>query len=182
MTEWYRQIYPHLYYFFYTSHFTVQILLALLVYGVWCAVAAVCDRRFPRGWRRVCACLVPVALMVIYVFTLYDRPTGEFDNRFIPLQSLILFWGDMQVFREMFLNTMLFVPLGGALTFALPAEQRRLWIVVAVAFALSLTVEILQAALSIGFFETDDVLLNTLGGLLGGLSYRIAAWKRKKKA
>ena len=37
---------------------------------------------------------------------------------------------------------------------------------------LSLTIETLQFVLSTGCSETEDILLNTLGGVLGWLAYR----------
>lgn len=50
------------------------------------------------------------------------------------------------------------------------------------AFGLSLCLECLQVVLSMGTFDVDDLLLNTLGGLLGCAAYRLVAKGRKSRA
>ena len=49
---------------------------------------------------------------------------------------------------------------------------------------LSLLVELLQLVFKVGSFDVDDLLLNTIGGLLGYLVYKglIDLWKRYEKA
>ena len=47
----------------------------------------------------------------------------------------------------------------------------------------SLLVELLQLVFKVGSFDVDDLLLNTIGGLLGYLVYKglIDLWKRYEK-
>ena len=54
----------------------------------------------------------------------------------------------------------------------------------AIQFELSLLVELLQLVFKVGSFDVDDLLLNTIGGLLGYLVYKglIDLWKRYEKA
>ena len=41
-------------------------------------------------------------------------------------------------------------------------------------FELSLLVEVLQLVTKVGSFDVDDLLLNTVGGILGFLIYKLA--------
>lgn len=47
-------------------------------------------------------------------------------------------------------------------------------------FDLSLFIELLQLASKVGSFDVDDLILNTIGGLLGYCIFR-AAWKYRKR-
>ncbi len=69
-------------------------------------------------------------------------------------------------------NVAAFGPFG----FFLPIISRRSkkwWMTVLLSAGFSLCIEITQLVFRVGSFDVDDILLNTLGGLLGYLSYRI---------
>lgn len=68
-------------------------------------------------------------------------------------------------------NIVLFMPLGAYLPFF--SRERRIWLPLLWVMGASICVEVLQGVLSIGASDIDDVLLNTLGGLIGILSYRV---------
>lgn len=77
-------------------------------------------------------------------------------------------------------NVAVFVPLG----FALPVLFERIHSfgqVLILSFATSLLAETMQLVLRVGCFDVDDLLLNTVGGCIGYLGYRILRryfWKR----
>ena len=52
--------------------------------------------------------------------------------------------------------------------------------VVLLSLELSLTVEILQLVAKVGSFDVDDLLLNTLGGLVGYVCFVVAVSIRRK--
>ena len=90
---------------------------------------------------------------------------------------LDLFWSYRLFFispvmrLQIFNNILLFVPLGAMLN--------RLWLrgyVVLIPVLLSLIIETLQLVLGRGLFETDDIISNSLGGLIGVL----VCWEIKK--
>ncbi len=67
-------------------------------------------------------------------------------------------------------NVIGFVPLG----FLLPIIRRKKtfsFLCVIFVFLFSLAIEVLQLVFRIGVFDVDDLLLNTLGGLIGYLIY-----------
>lgn len=67
-------------------------------------------------------------------------------------------------------NVAAFVPFGVFLPI-FSARSRKLWRTVYYSFELSLLVEVLQLVFRVGSFDVDDLLLNTVGGMLGFLVY-----------
>lgn len=76
-------------------------------------------------------------------------------------------------------NVAAFMPFG----FLVPKlRQRRtnLFFMTLFSFELSLCVELLQLVFKLGCFDVDDLLLNTVGGILGYLLYYIIHKRRKR--
>lgn len=77
-------------------------------------------------------------------------------------------------------NVVAFGPFG----FFLPIVSRRSkkwWMTVSLSIGFSLCIEITQLVFRVGSFDVDDILLNTLGGLLGYLSYRTVQYFRIRR-
>lgn len=68
-------------------------------------------------------------------------------------------------------NVILFIPMGMYLQIF--KKNKKLLNSVALVGAISLAVEITQYILGIGHSDIDDFILNTIGGLIGALLYRI---------
>ena len=73
---------------------------------------------------------------------------------------------------EIFSNIAVFVPFGFFLGEWLASSNRtgswrRVGLVTLAAFGLSLCIECLQLVLHVGFFEVTDLVMNTVGGVLG---------------
>ncbi len=69
-------------------------------------------------------------------------------------------------------NVLAFTPFG----FALPIisiRNRKLINITLLSLEFSLTIEIIQLILKVGIFDVDDLFLNTLGGIIGGLCFLI---------
>ena len=87
------------------------------------------------------------------------------------------------------LNVLLFVPFGLSLPFVVTpgkAGERRgkVWcfiVTIAIAVVLSVAIEAVQYRFALGRCETDDVLANTLGALLGACAYLLQFPKTKKQ-
>ncbi len=67
-------------------------------------------------------------------------------------------------------NILLFMPLGFALPLRFQLQAH--WKVILYGFSLSLVVELIQLATAVRSFDVDDILLNTLGTVLGFILYR----------
>ena len=63
-------------------------------------------------------------------------------------------------------NLVGFIPLGILLP-VLFVGSRRAWKITGISFLVSLLFELTQLATALGSFDVDDLLLNTIGGLLG---------------
>lgn len=111
-------------------------------------------------------------LFLIYVFFLHpDRTGGAFYN-FIPFKTIteyIIMYDKMNFdtwFLNLFGNIILFIPFG----FLLPILSKKFKNIFKIVYILpiaSLIIEILEYTLEIGSFDVDDILLNTIGGLIG---------------
>ena len=125
---------------------------------------------FLRGRvRRATAWLIVAAsLAMIAVCTLLGRTQGGGELMLTPLITYQLAKEEPEFYRTMLMNVCLFLPLGLALPYVLPARvKHRFWVSVLIGAALSVSIELCQLVLQIGRCETDDVLMNTLGTAMG---------------
>ena len=90
-------------------------------------------------------------------------------HRFIAHRAVL---GAKAVWLNLAGNVAAFIPFG---LFIIPVSGRRIsfWAAVLLTFDVSLCVEIIQLVAKVGSFDVDDLLLNTLGGLLGALLYKL---------
>lgn len=126
--------------------------------------------------RRILACVTALlGLILILIYTVIGRGTA--DVRVLLLTPFITFERaktNVELYRAMYMNMFLFLPLGLSLPFALPEKWKcRALIAAAAGFLLSVGVEMTQYVFKIGNCETDDVLMNTLGMLIGISSFGI---------
>lgn len=75
-------------------------------------------------------------------------------------------------------NIFIFVPFGFFM--ALASKKRSLIVTTFFSCMLSLTVEIFQLISRVGSFDVDDLLLNTIGGILGYVVYIIMEKVRRR--
>ncbi len=76
--------------------------------------------------------------------------------------------GDPRKAREVFLNILLFLPLGYLLPFV-SKKLRNPFFITLIGFLCSLATECAQFYTRLGTFQVDDLVCNTLGTLIGGL-------------
>jgi len=118
----------------------------------------------------------------------YGRETG-YDTSHVNLElfkEIKRFWMYRSLLTpEAFItnlvgNVFAFCPFG----FLLPVmtEKKRGFIkVVAGSFLFSLIIESCQYIFKVGVFDVDDLLLNTIGGLIGYMIYKIAVTIYRRK-
>lgn len=112
-----------------------------------------------------------VILQLVIGFRLISIALGQrvFDT--VPQIDLTPFWsyakfGQADIRWQVYMNVFLFVPFGFMLPWCMERLQR-LWKVVLIAAVFSALTEVAQYFFRIGLCETDDVIHNTLGAVIG---------------
>ncbi len=132
--------------------------------------------------------LLYIAALVYFLFfsERYGRTDdGNFRYNLVPLQEIVRFikyrsiMGTETVVLNLAGNVAGFMPFGFLLPL-LSAKERRLIMVLLLTFELSLVVEVIQLFTGVGSFDVDDLILNTLGGVLGYGCYCIFAALHRK--
>ncbi|MDD3137981.1 MAG: VanZ family protein [Lachnospiraceae bacterium] len=117
---------------------------------------------------------------------------GDYHYNLIPLKEIKRFWeyrnelGIFAVIANLVGNVMIFVPFGFFLPMA--SRYRSFFSTLFYSFSVSLCVEVFQLLTKVGSFDVDDMLLNTLGGVIGYILFSICnairrsyVSKRKRK-
>ena len=117
---------------------------------------------------------------------LYGR-TGQMDTYRYNLElfkEIKRFWnyrvqvGFFAMFTNLFGNVVIFVPFGFFMPMA--SKYRSFFSTLFYSFGLSLCVETFQLLTKVGSFDVDDLLLNTLGGVVGYMIFVICARIRRQ--
>lgn len=125
-------------------------------------------------------------MFVIYIFFLlyflifsdcYGRigKMEDYHYNIILFKEIRRFWeyreelGIFAVFTNLVGNILIFLPFGFFTSLA--SSIRRIWRSIYLSMGLSLCVETFQFITKVGSFDVDDVVLNTIGGLLGGIVF-----------
>jgi len=90
-------------------------------------------------------------------------------RRFIKYREVI---GLESFIVNIFGNIFAFAPFGFILPI-LSKDNRKFWHVALLSFEFSLTVELLQLLFKVGIFDVDDIIMNTVGGMIGYLCFFI---------
>lgn len=165
---------------FYRQPMYLVYIETAAMYLSWLAVMLILRGR-ARRYTAVAGVVAAVALIVLYTIAgrkVYDVRVAEI----VPFITFVYAKNNSEFYRTMYMNILLFMPLGMALPFALPDRiRRRALITAAVGFTLSACVETIQFAAAIGRFEIDDIIMNTLGTLAGVTVYLIFRGVQKHK-
>lgn len=123
-----------------------------------------------------CLFMVYLILLIYFLFFSeeYGRGTAEmiYHYNIHPFREITRFltYRDILGFRAVFLNlagnVIGFMPFGALLP-VMAKSARRGWRVTLLGFEVSALIEISQLIFQVGCFDVDDIILNTLGGLLG---------------
>ncbi|RDU35864.1 VanZ family protein [Neobacillus piezotolerans] len=118
-------------------------------------------------------------LVYLLFFSAYRNGIkGIVDFNLIPLHTILRYfssWEGFSLTDEFFGNILAFLPFGFfmPLLFGKLATRAR---IAACSFLLSLCVETVQFSFRVGAFDVDDLILNTVGGMIG---YGIFALSKK---
>ena len=133
---------------------------------------------FLEGKART-AFLILYALFILYMTMAY-RETGDSRSRLELFWSYRQYWTNGELRLEILNNIFLFIPFGTALQPLWRCSPGRAILRTGlVCLLFSVGIETVQLAARIGLFEFDDMVSNTLGGLIGALLCYV--WKTEKK-
>lgn len=102
-----------------------------------------------------------------------------------PFKEILRFWnnrktlGTLAVVLNLAGNVVAFMPFGAILP-VINRHTRGFFHIGLLSLELSFIMECLQLIFRVGSFDVDDLILNTLGGVLGFLAFRICDSIRRK--
>lgn len=147
----------------------------------------------------ICVCFFPFPYQDELLETMIADGEG-LANNFIPFHSIISIFSDAITYHafdalcyQFFGNILLFMPLGFSLSYYFSEDKKFIRMLCSV-IAVTLFVEIWQCLFNIALqvnyrcVDVDDIILNTIGGILGfcaasfGISTLKSFWKRINRA
>ena len=170
--------------------------MAVFISVIWCLVRMVCAVKTKRAnWTReiqlllVYVCIVVVARFTFFPFSkvneeiqplVYESSKAfPFRINWIPFVNLFDYPEMRDILINVIGNTAMFIPLG----IIWPSVYKGLdthWKVISAGIGVSLCIEILQLPFYDRVSDVDDLLLNSLGFIIGYLLYLLAKQVRKK--
>lgn len=121
-------------------------------------------------------------IFIIYVVCLFEVVTLQDNNyglsNFIPFKEMLRYeLGSRLFIKNIVGNILLFLPYGYFSSDYLKSKKMKVPVILT--FVVSITIELVQ--INIGrTFDIDDIILNTIGGIIGYLLYRLIEKIRNK--
>ena len=132
-------------------------------------------------WRRINAIVLVAECLLVVGLTLLGRGDKGREFSLVPFYSFQLAHEYADVYIQMVLNVMMFLPFGMAAPFVFSGFTKHpLWLTAVCAVTLSVLVEVLQYRLASGYADIDDVIFNTFGTLVGFLAYGVCRQLQKR--
>lgn len=125
---------------------------------------------------------VPVLRGIMDEWELSNAKAGVSTANLILFKTIrmyIRYYDRLNGFDNLFGNVLAFMPLGFLIPVSFPGIDRW-WMIVLHSFWLSLCIELFQLVSHFGAFDVDDILLNTLGGLLGFFAFLMIRFVYRK--
>lgn len=122
-----------------------------------------------------------ISIFVIIYITILSRKSCIQEIEMIPFHSFIKAKIQPELYRSMFMNIVLFFPIGIFMPFSFKIRSyKNIFYTLIFALAFSISIETLQYIFSLGYCEIDDVIMNSIGVALGTLSFLISKFIEKK--
>lgn len=150
---------------------TVILFAGILFFIGYCLIY----RKIMKGsrtvgkWRLVLYGITICYITVVIGAVFLSRGAGIYGNtNFHLFSSYKEAYHKMKLslFQNIILNILLFVPMGFLLPFY-SDKLKKLYTTVPIGFFVTLMIEVIQYVFKLGIFESDDILNNTLGTLIG---------------
>lgn len=167
--------------FIYTQPLSRVIIAMAITIAIWGYART---KLHGKRWNIANALLACGMVVAILGITIFGRTAGECILILKPFASLAIARTQGEAYRELLMNIFLFFPLGLTLSNALPQRWGRWWrigLTVIAGLLLSAGIEYIQYRFALGVAETDDVICNTLGTVIGSASLLVAHGIEKYK-
>jgi len=139
-------------------------------------------------WIKLGAFIVYISVLIYFLFfaDMLGRTSSVNSYRYnlVPFKEIRRFivysghLGASSVFTNLIGNVVAFIPFGIFLPI-LTNNSLKIFQVTLFTFALTLSIELIQLMSRVGIFDVDDIILNTLGGIIGYLMFFV--WKSIKE-
>ena len=150
----------------------IVIVMAALVM-LWAAGRYLAGKH--RWWRAFNAAVFLGITGVILYMTVFARGENPQPAALMPFSAFAEAKIQPELYRSMLMNVLLFEPIGLSLPHLLPKKIHPVRAAIAFAMLLSIGIEISQFRFGLGRCEVDDVIMNTLGAVIGTAAYGLAA-------
>lgn len=164
----------HIFWKIYIQPLPVVVMGMILLVILWAVMGKFFGARL--WWRLFNGAVFFGIVAVILYMTVYTRGENPQEPALAPFQSFIEAKIQPELYRTMLMNVFLFEPIGLSLPQILPKKAHPVVITVVFALLLSIGIEAAQLHFHLGRCETDDVIMNTLGAILGTVSVK---WKSR---
>lgn len=135
--------------------------------------------RNPFLWKLLNAVTLLGIVFAILFITVFGRGEAPQEPVWIPFYSFVEAKKQPELYRSMLMNILLFLPLGLSMPNVLPEEAHPVAVTIVAAMLLSAGIETAQLCYGLGVCEVDDVIMNTLGAVLGAATYNSRAGIRR---
>lgn len=141
--------------------------------------------KYKREWSlAIFALYIGVLCYFLFFSEMFGRTEmqREYHYNLVLFREIKRFWiyrrqlGIMACVINIIGNVAAFLPYGFFLPI-LSEKFRHTFKVFLLSFSLSLTVELMQLIFKVGCFDVDDLLLNTIGGVIGYGIYKLSRRK-----
>ena len=122
---------------------------------------------------------IVVMTYILFFAEGFGRSEGTLRYNFVPFREIMRYInyrdvvGDQVFALNIFGNILLFVPLGFFIPALFTGDGHYHMGAILLCFVFSSSVEIIQLYTRLGSCDVDDIILNTLGGIIGYILYRI---------
>lgn len=115
--------------------------------------------------RRIALSILIPYLFLTFVATVISRsPSAETQIMLEPFRTYRQYYTDDFTWFEIRANVLMFVPIGFLLP---PVIKKPVWLPPIIGIGISVIIELIQLITHRGMCETDDVISNTIGFLIG---------------
>ena len=167
--------------FIYALPFHTTVTLLGLLYIAWHAIhKKVLEKKWYAFWKWLCFMLFISWTVIALYITVFSRSAGTRELYWMPFHQLklLLNGGPSELLRSAWMNVLLFVPGGLSFCSLLPSRWStisRCGLSIFVLMLLSIGIEFFQWHCQLGVAESDDVICNLLGTVIGlGLADKTA--------